>query len=93
MTAKKSARHPCAPTDERTTFPHMARTPTQRLADALLPEGLDRFVSERRLGAGMSWPRIALDLRDVTNGQVTVTAESLRAWYADEMREPQSVAS
>ena len=69
------------------------RTPTQRLADALLPEGLDRFVADRRLGAARSWRLIAIDLRDATSGQVDVTPESLRFWYADEYREPQAVAS
>ena len=58
----------------------MQRTPTQRLADALLPDGLDAFVAARR--PAESWRRIALELRDETANAVDVTPESLRSWYA-----------
>jgi hypothetical protein len=65
-----------------------SRTLTQRLADALLPDGLDRFIADRRLGTAKSWRAISLDLRDATDGQINVTETTLRAWYADEFREP-----
>lgn len=70
----------------------MNRTPSQRLADNLLTDGLDRFVTDRRLGAALSWHRIAVELRDATSGQVDVTGQTLRSWYADTLREPTAVA-
>lgn len=61
-----------------------APTPTQRLADVLLGgEGaLGEFVRSRR-DAGRSWRLIARDLYEVTDRQVDVTHESLRAWFPD----------
>lgn len=59
----------------------MRLTPTQRLADLLLPTTLSDFVRERREG-GRSWRLIARDLHDQTSGQVDVTAETLRNWYS-----------
>jgi hypothetical protein len=56
-------------------------TPTQRLADLLLPTTLADFVQARRT-AGRSWRLIARDLHQETAGQVDVTAETLRGWYA-----------
>lgn len=54
-------------------------TPTRRLADKLLPEGVDAFIATRRDGE-QSWRRIALDLRDATRGEVDVTPETIRNW-------------
>ena len=58
----------------------MNGTPTQRLADVLLPTTLQEFVQERR-SAGRSWRLIARDLHTETSGQIDVTAETLRSWY------------
>lgn len=63
------------------------RTPTQRLADALLsPSGdLDSFVTSRREQAPpRSWRLIARDLLEATQGQVDVTAQTLHTWYGDD---------
>ena len=58
------------------------RTANQRLADVILGRSVDDFVTERREG-GKSWRLIARDLYSVTDGQVDVTAETLRSWYPD----------
>ena len=58
----------------------MNATPTQRLADLLLPTTLGDFVATRRAD-GRSWRLIARDLHEQTNGQVDVTAETLRGWF------------
>lgn len=56
-------------------------TPTRRLADTMLVGGIDRFIADRRAGKKpASWRRIALDLRDATDGQIDVTPETLRNW-------------
>jgi hypothetical protein len=60
-------------------------TPTQRLADLLLPTTLGDFVATRRAG-GRSWRLIARDLHEQTNGQVDVTAETLRGWFGSSER-------
>jgi hypothetical protein len=59
----------------------MQRTPTQRLADALLTGSLDAFVAARR--PGKSWRVIAIELRDATSNDVDVTPQALSKWYAD----------
>ena len=59
----------------------MEGTPTQRLADLLLPTTLADFVQGRR-EAGRSWRLIARDLHQETDGQVDVTAETLRGWFS-----------
>ena len=59
------------------------RTPTYLLADYLLPGGLEEFVKTRR-ATGMSWRRIALDIRDATDRQIDVTYELLRRWFKDD---------
>lgn len=59
----------------------MDGTPTQRLADLLLPTSLADFVQTRRAG-GRSWRLIARDLHEDTDGQIDVTAETLRGWYS-----------
>lgn len=58
----------------------MRTTPTHRLADLLLPTTLSDFVQERRT-AGRSWRLIARDLHQETDGEVDVTAETLRGWF------------
>lgn len=56
-------------------------TPTQRLASLLLNQPVAGWITERR-DAGTSWRRIACDLCATTGGQVDVTAETLRGWFA-----------
>lgn len=58
----------------------MNATPTHRLADLLLPTTLTEFVQERR-ATRRSWRLIARDLHQETDGQVDVTAETLRSWF------------
>lgn len=58
----------------------MDATPTHRLADILLPTTLADFVQSRRV-AGRSWRLIARDLHEETDGQIDVTAETLRGWF------------
>lgn len=55
-------------------------TPTQRLAETLLQQPLEAWVGERR-GAGMSWRKVATELRIATGGIVCVNRETLRAWF------------
>lgn len=55
--------------------------PKRELADVLV-NGVEEFVRTRR-EAGMSWRRIANELRDATNQKVDVTYETVRGWYAD----------
>jgi hypothetical protein len=60
----------------------MARhTPTYRLLNHLLPEGLDEFVATRRK-TGRSWRLISRDVFEIT--AVDVSFETLRAWYLDD---------
>lgn len=58
----------------------MRQTPTHRLADLLLPTTLAEFVTAKR-DAGRSWRLIARDLHEDTDGQIDVTAETLRGWF------------
>lgn len=58
-------------------------TPTARLADHLLPGGLEPFVRTRR-DAGMSWRKIALEIRDATDRAIEVTHQALYSWFDDE---------
>jgi len=60
----------------------MHRTPKHQLADLLLGVPLLDWIDERR--PSTSWMQISLQLRDATSGAVTVTPETLRAWYADD---------
>lgn len=55
-------------------------SPSARLADHLLDEGLDEFVTNRRT-SGRSWRLIARDLLEATG--VDVTYETLRSWYPE----------
>lgn len=59
-------------------------SPTKQLADKLLADrtvadSVDEFIATRR-STGASWRRIALDLRDLTAGQIDVTPETVRGW-------------
>ncbi|MCA1842315.1 MAG: hypothetical protein LC792_03820 [Actinobacteria bacterium] len=56
------------------------RSPTHRLLDHLIPEGIDVFVADRRARA-RSWRRIAQDILEVTG--VDVSFETIRSWYPD----------
>lgn len=61
------------------------RTYARMLADQLLPDGgLEEFVRTRR-AAGKSWRLIEHDLTAATNGQATVTSQTLRVWFADQL--------
>ena len=53
-------------------------TATRRLLDTLLDGKLDEYVTERR-EAGRAWRRIALDL--LNDVQVDVTDKTLMSWY------------
>lgn len=57
------------------------RTPAQHLADLLLDRPVEEWARERR-ARGLSWRRIALELRDVTGGKVDVAPATLIAWDA-----------
>lgn len=59
----------------------MDATPTQRLASILLHRPVSDFIGESR-AAGKSWRVISRDLYKATNGQIDVTAETLRGWNA-----------
>ena len=54
-------------------------TSTQRLAEILLGQSLEKWITERR-AAGLSYDRMAVDLHDRTGGQVSVTGEAIRQW-------------
>ena len=64
----------------------MTQTPTFRLADRLVDEGVEAFVNTRR-AQGKSWRIIARDLWTATDGEIDVTYETLRSWFADEPTE------
>lgn len=55
-------------------------TPTQLLAETLLAEPLDAWVTSRR-DQGLSWRAIATELKFCTDGKVAVNRETLRGWY------------
>jgi hypothetical protein len=59
------------------------QTPTSRLADHLLPGGLEDFVRSRR-ATGVSWRRIALALYEATGHAIDVTDQALSRWFDDE---------
>lgn len=58
-------------------------TPLHRLASAILGRPLEEWVRERRAD-GMSWRVMAHDLYADTDRQVSVSFETLRAWFPDE---------
>lgn len=52
-----------------------------RLASALLGVDLGHWIKERRL-AGIGWRRIAAELSDATNREVSLSHETLRTHYS-----------
>lgn len=58
----------------------MRPSPTRRLLDHLISEGLDVFVADRR-ARGWSWRRVARDITDATG--IDVSFETVRSWYPD----------
>lgn len=61
------------------------RTPTQKLADRILGEPVESWITDRR-GTGASWRRIALQLRDETSGEIDVTPSTLLSWAPDAVK-------
>jgi hypothetical protein len=57
----------------------MQFSPTARLADHLLPEGLEAFIGGHRQ-AGRSWRWIARELGRRTDWAIDVAHETVRAW-------------
>lgn len=57
-------------------------TPSQRLLDKQLPEGLISFIANRRAD-DHSWESIAQDIRDATSRQDAVTANTVRRWHTE----------
>lgn len=83
-------RSPAMPT--RATSTHgkpRHRTPNHRLADLLIPGGVEEFVRSRR-SEGYAWRVIARDLWADTGGEVDITHETLRAWFPDDPEEAAS---
>lgn len=73
----------------------MAQPPTvtRRLAEMILEESLDDFVTSRRMQSPpRAWRLISRDLWEATDSQIDVTYETLRSWYP-ELAEPQASAS
>ena len=62
----------------------MAPTPTYRLADLQIDGGIEAYVRGKRQ-AGRSWRRIALDLLDDID--LDVTHETLRSWFPEDPAE------
>lgn len=59
-------------------------TATQRLATLLLNRDVREFIHERRLTEPpRPWRFVVRDLVEATDGQIDVTHETLRQWYAD----------
>ncbi len=61
-------------------------TAKQRLAEVLLDRPMSEYIAEKRT-ATPKWPwrLIATQLALDTDGQVEVTHETLRQWYASEV--------
>lgn len=60
-------------------------TPNQRLADSLLQRPVVDYIREKRESTPRwSWRLIARQLLDDTAGQVDVTSETLRLWFAND---------
>ncbi len=55
-------------------------TPSRRLADHLIPGGLDAFVRDRR-NEGMSNRNLTVAIYSATGGQVDISETTLRTWY------------
>jgi hypothetical protein len=70
------------------------RTPSHRLADALLPVPLADYVRDRRnRDPRWSWGLIAEHIAIDTDGAVILSREALRRWFADEFPDRESMAS
>lgn len=63
----------------------MRQTPLAQLVEHKLGRSLTKYVKARQV-EGFGWRRIAEDVRRETG--VTVSHETLRAWFAPEVREP-----
>lgn len=61
-------------------------TDKARLANHLIPGGLEAFVTTRR-AAGKSWRLIAYDIYEATDKEVNVTTEALFRWFDRERYE------
>jgi CRISPR/Cas system endoribonuclease Cas6 (RAMP superfamily) len=60
-------------------------TVTRRLADVLLERPLTEYVAEKRTSTPRwSWRLIAKQLYHDTDGQVTISHNTLRLWFADD---------
>lgn len=57
-------------------------TPNAKLANHLLPGGLEAYVAARR-AEGLSWQRVADAIRTDTAGEVNVTRQALCAWFEE----------
>jgi hypothetical protein len=62
-----------------------SRTDKQQLADLLLGQPVEDWVAARR--PGLSWERIAVELRDATDRRVEVSGNQLRLWMLDRLDE------
>ncbi|HWH01928.1 MAG TPA: hypothetical protein VNV66_22030 [Pilimelia sp.] len=63
----------------------------QRLADLLLGRPVVDFIGERRAD-GTHWHSIATALRDATDGEIDVSGEAVRQWYARAQLDGEGVA-
>lgn len=66
------------------------RTPNQRLADILLGEPVEDWISRKR-AEGLSWRRISLVLRDEKD--IDVAPGTLLAWVEEINSQPTAAAS
>ena len=79
---KLSARPSCGCRTIEATVSFVRQTPTQRLASLLLQQPVTDWIADRR-DAGTSWRLIARELHTSTQGQIDVTAETLRGWTSE----------
>lgn len=72
-------------TDDTSSNPADAPSPTYQLADLLLHAegGIRKFVLSRRAD-GVAWRRIARDLYLATEKRIDVAHETLRSWFPGE---------
>lgn len=66
-------------------------SPTYLLADVLLDGKLREYVEAERK-RGVSWRRIALNLRDLTDRRIDVTHVTVHSWFPDLDSPAESVA-
>lgn len=76
---KLSARPSCGCRTNESSVSLVRQTPTQRLASLLLGQPVTDWITDKR-DAGLSWRLTARELCTTTQGQVDVTAETLRGW-------------